>query len=221
MTNIQTLPAATPPQTQVSPSRNILLSGIKWQTFLELLADMGGDRACRIAYSDGLLELRMPLTEHEEPKVILASCIEALADMLEIEVRQLGALTLKREDLRRAVEPDTCFYVQNEARVRGKNINLPNDPPPDLVIESDYTNSSLNKFNIYAALGVPELWRYQTDTLQVYRLVAGEYELSNNSLAFPSLPIAEVPGFVEQSSTIGQRATVRLFRTRMREILAA
>jgi Uma2 family endonuclease len=220
MTDISTLPRPTPPQAVVFPSQNFVLSHIRWETFKALMADMGDARACRIAYSDGLLELRIPLEEHEEPKRLLEDFLTSIADELEIEVRSLGALTLKREDLRRAVEPDTCFYVQNEVVVRGKSIDLPNDPPPDLAIESDYTNSSLNKFNIYAALGVPELWRYQTGTLQVYCLVEGEYQLSDRSLAFPSLPIAEVPGFVEQSSTIGQRAAVRLFRTRMREILA-
>jgi Uma2 family endonuclease len=51
---------------------------------------------------------------------------------------------------------------------------LPNEPPPDLVVESDYTRSSLNKFNIYASLGVPELWRYGKQTLQVYQLIEGK-----------------------------------------------
>jgi hypothetical protein len=86
-------------------------------------------------------------------------------------------------------------------------------------VESDYTRSSLNKFNIYASLGVPELWRYRKQTLQVYQLVEEKYEQTDKSLAFPFIPIAEIPGFIEQSKTIGQRASVRLFRTQIREIL--
>jgi Uma2 family endonuclease len=129
-------------------------------------------------------------------------------------------LTLEREDLTRAIEPDTCFYIQNESVVRGKSINLPADPPPDLVVESDYTSSSLNKFSIYASLGVPEIWRYRNQSLLVYQLVEGNYEQRENSLAFPFLQIAEIPAFIEQSKTIGQRAAVRLFRERVRELLA-
>ena len=178
------------------------------------MADMGEDRACRIAYDQGTLEIRMPLQEHEVPKVLIADFVTAIADELEIEVMQLGSLTLEQEELRRAIEPDTCFYIQNEALVRSKNIDLQNDPPPDLAIESDYTSSSLNKFNIYASLGVPELWRYRKQTLQVYQLMEGNYELSETSLAFPFLPIVEIPGFIEQSKVIGQRACVRLFRAR-------
>ncbi|MDB9511986.1 Uma2 family endonuclease [Kamptonema animale CS-326] len=209
---------STPPQNS-SEEKVITLTGIKWSTFKAIMSDVGDGRAWRIAYDTGVLEIRMPLTEHEEPKGMIESFVEALADKLEIEVRKLGALTLEREDLTRAIEPDTCFYIQNESIVRGKSINLPADPPPDLVVESDYTNSSLNKFAIYAALGVPEIWRYRNQSLLVYQLVDGNYEERENSVALPFLPIAEIPGLIEQSKSIGQRAAVRLFRERLKEIL--
>ncbi|MEG4203511.1 Uma2 family endonuclease [Microcoleus sp. Pol7_A1] len=211
---------STPVEQQTTPENRVILKGVSWSTFKALLADVGDDRAWRIAYDGGVLEIRMPHLEHEVPKGLIESFIEATADELEIEVMKAGSLTLEREDLTRAVEPDTCFYIQNEASVRGKReINLPEDLPPDLAIESDYTNSSVNKDSIYAALGVPELWRYRRESLQVYQLVEGKYELCDRSLAFPFLPVAEIPGFIEQSRTVGQRAAVRLFRQRIREIL--
>ncbi|MEG4502104.1 Uma2 family endonuclease [Microcoleus sp. F6_B4] len=211
---------STPPQ-QSSEEKLITLTGIKWQTFKAIMSDVGDGRAWRIAYAEGVLEIRMPLPKHERPKVMLELCIGALADELEIEAMSLGALTLEREDLTRAIEPDTCFYIQNESLVRNKDeINLAADPAPDLVVESDYTSSSLNKFSIYASLGVPEIWRYRNQCLQVYQLVEGNYEERENSLAFPFLPIAEIPGLIEQSKSIGQRAAVRLFRDRIREVLA-
>lgn len=199
--------------------KNLTLTGIKWSTFKALMADVGDGRAWRIAYDGGVLEIRMPLTEHEEPVGMIEHFVGVLVDELGIEMRQLGALTLEREDLTRAIEPDTCFYIQNESLVRGKSINLPTDPPPDLVVESDYTNSSLNKFTIYASLGVPEIWRYRDRTLQVYQLVEGNYQQTDRSLAFPFLPIAQIPDLIEQSKTIGQRAAVRLFRETVREVL--
>lgn len=207
------------PVEQITPENRVILKGVSWSTFKVLLTDVGDDRAWRIAYDRGVLEIRMPLEEHEEPKRLIESFVEAIVDELEIELRSLGSLTLEREDLTRAVEPDSCFYIQNESVVRGRNIDLPNDPPPDLAIESDYTNSSVNKDGLYAALGVPELWRYKRQSLQVYQLVDGKYQKCDRSLAFPFLPIAEIPGFIEQSRTIGQRSAVRLFRQRIREIL--
>lgn len=197
----------------------ITLTGLKWSTFKAIMSDVGDGRAWRIAYDREVLELRMPLTEDEEIIGMIESFIEAFADELYLEMRQLGAFTLEREDLTRAIEPDSCFYVQSESIVRGKSINLPADPPPDLVIESYHTNSSLNKFMIYASLGVPEIWRYRNQSLEVYQLVQGNYEQRKNSLAFPFLPIGEITGFIEQSKTIGQRAIVRLFRERVKEVL--
>ena len=210
---------STPVEQQTTPENRVILKGVSWSTFKALLADVGDDRAWRVAYDEGVLEIRMPLEEHEEPKRLIESFVEAIVDELEIELRSLGSLTLEREDLTRAVEPDSCFYIQNESLVRGRNINLPNDPPPDLAIESDYTNSSVNKFTIYAAIGVSEIWRYRRESLQVYQLVDGKYEKCEISLAFPFLPVAEIPGFIEQSRTVGQRAAVRLFRQRIKEIL--
>ena len=209
----------TRPQQTEPSSPSILMRGVSWPTYKALLADVGGDRAWRIAYDRGSLELRMPLEEHEEPKGLLESFIEAIADELGIEVRKLGSLTLEREDLARAVEPDSCFYIQHEAQVRGRKIHLPDDPPPDLVIESDYTHSSVNKQSIYAALGVPELWRYTNQTLLVYSRIEGGYEPCDTSLAFPILPIAAVGDFIEQSRSIGQRAAVRLFRQRIHHLI--
>jgi Uma2 family endonuclease len=219
MNVLGTMVATRPPSTP-HPSLPIVMRGVSWPTYKTLMAEVGGDRAWRIAYDRGVLELRMPLEEHEEPKGLLESFIEAIADELEIEVRKLGSLTLDREDLARAVEPDSCFYIQNEATVRGRKLNLPSDPPPDLVIESDYTNSSVNKQSIYAALGVPEVWRYTNQTLLVYLRVDSGYEQGSNSLAFPFLPVSEIGHFIEQSKTLGQRSAVRRFRRRIREILA-
>ncbi|WP_332966782.1 MULTISPECIES: Uma2 family endonuclease [unclassified Microcoleus] len=139
---------STPVEHQTTPENRVILKSVSWSTFKALLADVGDDRAWRIAYDGGVLEIRMPLEEHEEPKRLIESFVEAIVDDLGIELRSLGSLTLEREDLTRAVEPDSCFYIQNESLVRGRNINLPNDPPPDLAIESDYTNSSVNKFTL-------------------------------------------------------------------------
>lgn len=210
---------SNPAVQQVPAETRVVLRSVSWQTYKALMADVGDDRAWRIAYNGGVLEIRMPLQEHEFPKIMIAKFVAALSEELELEIMELGSLLLEREDLTRAIEPDSCFYIQNELLVRSKNIQLPDDPPPDLAVESDYTSSSLNKFTIYAALGVPELWRYRNQNLTVYQLIEGQYQEVAQSLAFPFLPITELPGFIEQSRTIGQRSAVRLFRQRIRELL--
>jgi Uma2 family endonuclease len=210
-------------ETQVNSSEPLIpLRGISWNTYKILMAEVGDDRAWRITYDQGVLELRMPLLKHEAPKRLLENFIETVADELGLEMLEAGALTLERDDLIRAIEPDSCFYIQNELQVRGKDeIKLPDNPPPDLAVESDYTSSSLNKLNIYAALGVPEVWRYHQGELQVYQLIGDSYQLTEKSLAFPCLPITEIPQLIAQSKEVGQRAIVRLFRQRIQEILQA
>jgi Uma2 family endonuclease len=197
----------------------LVFNGVSWPTYKAVMADVGDGRAWRISYAQGVLEIKMPLEEHEEPKRLLEDFVTSIVDELGIELRSLGSLTLEREELSRAIEPDSCFYIQNEMRVRGRKIRLPEDPPPDLAIESDHRHSSLNKHDLYAALGVPELWRYSKRTFQVYHLIDGTYQVSDRSLAFPCLPVAEVHNFIERSKEIGQRTTVRLFRERIRELL--
>lgn len=89
--NANTLIAPTPDQ-QIVVERVVVLEGVSWQTFKALLADIGDSRASRIAYDRGILEIRMPLQQHEQPKVMIAGFVDALADELEIEIMQLGCI---------------------------------------------------------------------------------------------------------------------------------
>ena len=200
-------------------STSIALHGIRWPTYKAILADVGDDRPWKIAYNGGILEIRIPRSEHEESKRMLEDFVTTVVDELAIEARSLGSLTLEREELSRAIEPDSCFYIQNERSIRGKTVDLSVDPPPDRVIESDCTNSSLNKHSIYAALGVHEIWRYRSPQLEIYLLTDDAYICSNISRVFPFLPIEEVSNFIENSPRIGQRTVVRQFRSRIRQIL--
>jgi len=85
-----------------------------------LLTDVGDDRAWIIAYDNGVLEIRRSYQEQEFPIIILAYLVNAIADELEIEVMQVGALLREKEQLQRAIEPDTCFYIQHQALVISK-----------------------------------------------------------------------------------------------------
>jgi hypothetical protein len=85
-----------------------------------LLTDVGDDRAWRIAYDNRVLEIPMPYQEQEFPIIILAYLVNAIADELEIEAMQVGALLREKEELQRAIEPNTCFYIQHQALVISK-----------------------------------------------------------------------------------------------------
>ncbi|PHM06018.1 Uma2 family endonuclease [Nostoc sp. 'Peltigera malacea cyanobiont' DB3992] len=190
-----------------------VLHNVSWETFEALLRDTGEDRGSRFAYDCGTLEIMTPLFEHENPKSNFGNFIIALAEELGIEVRSAGSTTLKRKISKRGIEPDTCYYIQNELAIRGKQtLDLENDPPPDLAIEIDITSSSVNKLGIYSALGVTELWRYDGQNLKFYQLIEGQYVECNFSIAFPLVSVSEISKFLEQSKTFGEIALLKSFR---------
>lgn len=199
-------------QIVVSPGQQLLLKNVSWQQFQEILANLGESRNSRIAYSQGMLEIRVPLPEHQSDKVIIGDLVKAILEEIDIEFRSLGSTTFENEQMLAAVEPDDCFYIQNEAAIRGKKrLNLTVDPPPDLAIEIDITSKT--KLTTYQNLRVPELWRYTGQKLEINLLQAGKCVQSNKSLIFPNLPITEaIPEYLERSKVIGRNATMKLFR---------
>ena len=195
-----------------------ILHNISWQTFEALLKDTGEYRGSRFAYDCGTLEIMTPLFEHENPKSNFGNFIVALAEELDIEIKSAGSTTLKRRIINQGIEPDNCYYIQNELAVRGKQeLDLENDPPPDLAIEIDITSSSVNKFGIYSALGVTELWRYNGRVLKFYQLVEAQYIECEFSIAFPVVSVIEMSGFIEQSKTMGEIALLKSFRVWVRD----
>jgi Uma2 family endonuclease len=158
-----------------------------------------------------------PLYEHENPKIQFDRFILVLAEELEIEIKSAGSTTLKRKATNLGIEPDNCYYIQNEPAVRGKQeLDLETDPPPDLAIEIDITSSSVNKFRIYSTLGVPELWRYNGRDLKFYQLVEGQYVECEFSLAFPLVSVTDMSRLIEQSKTSGEIALLKSFRAWVR-----
>ncbi|QYX30346.1 Uma2 family endonuclease [Sphaerospermopsis torques-reginae] len=185
----------------------VVLYDISWQQFENILQNLGQSRAATIAYDSGTLEIMTPLPEHEHYKEVISDLVKDIADTLDLDYESYGSTTWKRETRLAGLESDNCFYLQNEAKVRGKlDLDLTQDPPPDLALEIDITSKSLNRFPIYARLGVPEIWCYDAEKLKIYLLENGEYIESETSLVFPGLPIRELPKLIEEHRNEGRRA---------------
>ncbi|MBD2604937.1 Uma2 family endonuclease [Scytonema hofmannii FACHB-248] len=202
---------------QVPPGQRVLLKDVTWQEFKTILEDLGEHRAARIAYDRGILEIMAPLPEHEDDKEIISDLVKALLEELDIEFRCLGSTTFKNEVMAQGIEPDQCFYIKNESKIRGKKrLDLTIDPPPDLALEVDIT--SRTHPNIYQALKVPELWRFEKGKLQINILQDGTYVESQQSLNFPRFALIEViPQYLQQSTTAGRNATLKAFRLWVRQ----
>jgi len=206
-------------QIDVPPGQRVLLHDVSWQEFENILQELGEHRASRLAYSQGTLEIRMPLPEHEVDKELIGNMVKILLEELGMDCECFGSTTFKRETKKSGVEPDQCFYIQNHEVMRGKRrVNLDTDPPPDLAIEIDVTSKT--QLEAYEALQVPELWRYENNVLKINLLQGGKYIQSQTSPIFPGLPIMELfAEFVALSTTLGRSPTLRVFRQRIRQLI--
>jgi Uma2 family endonuclease len=203
---------------QIPAEQRVLLSPVSWATYERLLTDLAQQSSIRLTYDQGTLEIMSPWPEHEEYNRTLALLVEVLAEERGIDVRNLGSTTFRRENLYRGFEPDSCFYIQHEAQISGKTtIDLTVDPPPDLVIEVDITSRSLNKFPIYAQVGIPEIWRYNGQQVRISLLTATGYEDSKTSRVLPLLTDAILTDFLARSKVLKRTAWLREFRAWVRQ----
>lgn len=204
--------------TSIQAEQRVLLQNISWELFESLLLELGENRSSRLAYYQRNLEIMTPLPEHENRNRLIDRLIIALIEELNIEYNPFGSMTIKRQKKGVAKEPDSCYYIQNEARVRGKiELDFTQDPPPDLAIEVDITSSSLNQFDIYADLGVPEIWRYDGEKIKFYQLQNEEYRECDRSPTFPILTVTKVEEFLDRCQSLGVSTAVREFRGWVRD----
>lgn len=162
-----------------------------------------------------------PLEEHDRCHKLIESLLLVLADELNVRVEGYPAPTLKRPDLQMGAEPDAAYYIQHAAEMQGKHgVDLSIDPPPDLIFEVELSRSSLNKFALYAALRIPEVWRYISKpgktflqgSLFIHYLQGDRYIEEDCGLTFPFLSAGKILQFIDQSDTIGLMPALRNLR---------
>ena len=183
-----------------------------WDDYERLLTALGDAPGLRVSYDEGRLEIMSPLAEHEAYADTIAYLTRVLTREPGWKLEARGRATLKRQTRLKGAEPDECFYVQNAPSIIGKRLDLSVDPPPDIVVEIDLSNESLAKFPIYAALGVPEIWRYDGQSMEIFQLARDGYAASPTSRAFPFLSGSVLAEFLEQSKHLGQDDALEAFR---------
>jgi Uma2 family endonuclease len=205
--------------TMISPTRQpVLLEGVSWATYECLLADFGDSHAARVAYDQGTLEIMAPSYVHEQLNSLLAMLVSVVATEMDIDFENAGSTTFKRADVGRGFEPDSCFYLQHVAAIRGKRtIDLEADPPPDLVVEIDITHPSLDKMPICATLGVPEVWRATEDRVVVYQRTSDGYTVVDRSTVLPGLAAAEIQDWLAVSEQLSRAAWMKQVQAWARE----
>ena len=195
------------------PEARVILHSISWSLYEQLLAEHEEKSSPRFAYDRGELEITVPSYEHEELNRLINDFIVVIAMEWNVEYCNAGSTTFKREDLERGFEPDSCFYVQRAGQIAGKKrLDLTVDPPPDLVLEVDITHPWLDKLSIFAAVGVPEVWRYDDERVRMLALTGDSYVEREQSLAFPALRSAHLVELLAASQQMPRTAWLRHVR---------
>ena len=199
--------------------QRLALQGVRWEVYQELRNLPENDHV-RMTFDEGVLEMMSPSALHEQWSDLIGRLIGVWTLELSIDMMSCGSMTVSREDLQKGFEPDKCYYVQHESQMRHKfardaraELDFRVDPPPDLAIEVDVSRSSLGKQQLYAAFGVPEVWRYDGQRLEVVALgPERRYLPSAKSFCFPGIPLDEITRVLGRMNTESETVLIRSFR---------
>jgi len=187
----------------------LVLRGLSWEEYEELLEAVGEARGLRISYGEGTVQIMSVSFEHEYYAEFLKQLVGRICVILRIKVIFFGSATLKLQKKLKGAEPDGSFYVHSAATIGNKiHLDLNTDPPPDVIIEIDIHHESLSRFPIYAALGIPEIWHYDERQLTIYQLAGSKYSPTAASPAFPVLTSAILTEFLLRSQSDDQYETL-------------
>jgi Uma2 family endonuclease len=199
--------------------QRFVFSGVDW-AFYEEISRRLAERRAFVTFYKGKLEVVTTSLIHERTSSVLVVMIGVLAEEADVKLIGSGRATLKRKDLLEGTEPDASFYTTHAELMRNrKKICLPKDPPPDLAIEVEVTRRLGARQSIYQDVGVPEIWVYGIDGLQVMVRRNPEYVRVDASPTFPLLSPAELTGFVQAGVDQEQTAFTRAFRRRVLDAL--
>lgn len=208
--------------TRLPAGSTLVVPNVPLAEYERLVEVLGDSNALRVGYYQGRLEIMSPSALHETFKELLVKLVYILETETSLVVESCGSTTFRKGMFPGGAEPDTCFYVQHARAIIGKEkIDLRRDPPPDVVVEIDLSNTSTAKRDFYAHVGVPEIWRYDGKRLLILQWTKSGYVERSHSPAFALLTAKRLTQALEQCKTKGQSVALRTFRQWLRKQLSA
>ena len=210
-------PAPPQPNPQLATGeKRVLLQGLNWQSYQQILQALPQSRAARLTYDRGTLEITVPLENHEFFLRLIERFIVVLVEELGMDMKTMGSTTLTYENLERGSEPDCAYYIQNRDSVAGREVDFEKDPAPDLVVEVDITHTDIDKNRLYAAMEIPELWRYNGQEWLIFQLRDGSYQGCDRSPTFELVEKDDLYRFLAEAKDSEMQAQSNL-RSHIRE----
>jgi Uma2 family endonuclease len=194
---------------EIAAGELVSATGVPWSVYVRVADSRDVQRPrMKITFDRGRIEIMSPLVKHEQPHFRLGVLVLTLAEALGLELRIVGATTLRNEEREKGLEADESFYIAHANEVLGlDHIDLTKCPPPDLAIEIDLTSSSVSKEAIYGSIGVPEIWRHDDDEIVIrHRQADGTYQTATRSLSFPIVAAADLSRILVETNDMGEVA---------------
>jgi Uma2 family endonuclease len=184
---------------QAVGEQRVVLRGLSWDGYLQILNALPQSRAARLTYDDGVLEITVPLELHEFSGRLIERFVFTLIELIGSKIKTMGSTTMNYPGFKKGAEPDNAYYIQHQPLVKGRNVDFSQDPPPDLVVEVDITHTDIAKNQFYSKLGVPEFWRFNGKVWRIYQLQEQVYVEVEVSPTFPQVPKERLYTFLEQA----------------------
>lgn len=187
---------SAPPPKPIGEKR-LTFHNLNWSAFQQIKTLLAPNTRARFSYDHGTLEITKSLELHARCVRLIERFIQILVMEMGLKLKTMGSTSLDREDIDRSAEPDNGYYVQNYPLVADHEVDLSQNPAPDLIVEVDITHTDLNKNKLYAAMGVPEFWRFNGKSWQILILTDGEYTEQDRSPTFPIVTKTDLYDFLK------------------------
>jgi Uma2 family endonuclease len=166
----------------------VVLHDVTWSDYQRMLERRGDASVPRFAFLEGELEIMTPSKPHESLKSRIGRLVEVWCLERDVEFSPVGSWTLEDKAVHRGLEPDEC-YVFGELTERER---------PDLAIEVVWTSGGVRKLDIYAGLGVREVWFWRRGRITVHELVGGGYVERTESGVLPGIDLNQLTSFLDR-----------------------
>ncbi len=183
------------------PEERFMTTGVSWQQYEHLLAQLAETSRYRVTYLQGVLEIMAPSRSHEVAKKNIGRLLEAYFEETRTRFWGLGSTTFRQQGKSGGTEPDECYCLNTEKTI------------PDLALEVVVTSGGVDKLAVYQRLGIREVWFWHEDRFDVYHLGGEGYEAVPGSRLLPELDLALLATHVVQpdplEALLAYRAQVR------------
>jgi Uma2 family endonuclease len=166
----------------------VVLHDVTWSDYQRMLELRGDASVPRFAFLEGQLEIMTPSKPHESLKSRIGCLVEVWCLERDVEFSPVGSWTLESKPTNRGIEPDEC-YVFGDLAERER---------PDLAIEVVWTSGGVRKLDIYAGLGVREVWFWRRGRITVHELVGDAYVERSESVVLAGIDLVQLTTFLDR-----------------------